>query len=361
MSEIKVPMAPGLFISKWRKQGPVDLENATLWRDEMGFDNWLNIAEAALFLDAAELVELIIPQLTKAQNATFSLVRRRMLGDTHLLPQIEDAIKICQNPEGRDLILEGRLRMEKGLVCFEMGDIETAQEDLNWAEVRLKSVAKAGREHDLSLLNKAAFHMAIGQQLMALQVYGDISRNEGHAHETIAISRLGASRIKASIGQMFDAARHAWNAHEHAIKAQQISMALEGGSLFLEMTMGCQKDDAMRMAVQVDNSKPRDLNEPEPVLEVNPLDIDGVFNWCIEHLPESTSGEDRPDLRALLSIAAKLGKITEVELFSNLLQQPDSVEDSMLAAICQAICNDDEDAKNMWGARLAQLTLLSQD
>lgn len=255
MSQINVSQAPGYYISKWRKLGPVDIETATIWRDEMGFDNWLSIAEAGLFLDAAELVGLITPQFTAAQAATFSLVRRRMLGDTHLLNSIEDAIVICQTPETRDLVLEGRLRMEKGLVCFEMGEVETAQEDLNWAEVRLKSVAKAGREHDLSLLNKAAFHMAIGQQLMALQVYGDISRSEGHAHETIAISRLGASRIRASIGHMFDAARHAWNAHEHAILAQQFGMALEAGSLFIELSIGNQKEDAERMSIQVNKAK----------------------------------------------------------------------------------------------------------
>ena len=358
MSKIAIAQAPGYYISKWRKEGPVDLETATLWRDEMGFENWLNIAEAALFLDAAELVELITPQLSAAQEVTFSLVRRRMLGDTHLLGSIEDAIKICRDPETRDLVLEGRLRMEKGLICFEMGDMETAQDDLNWAEVRLKSVAKAGREHDLSLLNKAAFHMALGQQLMALQVYGDISRSGGHAHETIAISRLGACRIKASIGQMYDAARHAWNAHEHAIIAQQINMALEAGSLFLELSLANQKEGAERMSIQVANSKPRDIEEEAPVLEVNPLDLEGVFNWCIENLPEETLGEDRPDIRALISIAAKLDKIADVELFSKIMKEPKSVDDAMLAAICQAISQDD-DTKTKWASRLAELTLLS--
>ncbi|MDG1546381.1 MAG: hypothetical protein P8Q55_03225 [Candidatus Poseidoniaceae archaeon] len=359
MSEINITQAPGNYISKWRKEGPVDIETATIWRDDMGFKNWLNIAEAALFLDAAELLEIITPQLSPAQEATFSLVRRRMLGDTHLLHSIEDAIKICQEPETRDLVLEGRLRMEKGLICFEMGDTETAKDDLDWAEVRLKSVAKAGREHDLALLNKAAFHMALGQQLMALQVYGDISRHAGHAHETIALSRLGASRIKAAIGQMFDAARHAWNAHEHAIIAKQTGMALEAGSLFLEISLANQKVDAERMAVQVENSEPRNLDEEAPKLEVNPLDIAGVFNWCVSQLPKDTLGEDRPDLRALISIAAKLECIEDVELFRKLLAEPESVEDPMLAAICQAICKD-EDGITSWASRLAQLTLMDQ-
>jgi hypothetical protein len=193
--------------------------------------------------------------------------------------------------------------------------------------------------------------------LMALQVYGDISRSEGHAHETIAISRLGASRIRASIGHMFDAARHAWNAHEHAILAQQVGMALEAGSLFIELSIGNQKQDAERMSIQVENAKPRDIDEGAPVLEVNPLDIDGVFDWCVERLPEDTLGEDRPDIRALISIASKLGKLADVELFVKLMKQPKSVEDPMLAAICQAICENETD-KAQWITRLTELTIL---
>ena len=34
------------------------------------------IIEAALYLDAAELVELLLPELTPAQRATFDLVKK---------------------------------------------------------------------------------------------------------------------------------------------------------------------------------------------------------------------------------------------------------------------------------------------
>ena len=167
--------APGIFISKWREDGPVSLKKAKQWRDEFGWNDWMAIIEAALYLDAAELVELLLPELTPAQKATFDLVRRRMLGDNRLEESIDKALEICRNPDTRDLALEGRLRMERGLQRFEHGDRIGAEEDLTWAETRLKSVAKASRDHDLSLLNKAAYHMACGEDLMALQVYGDIS------------------------------------------------------------------------------------------------------------------------------------------------------------------------------------------
>ena len=155
------PKAPGLFISKWREEGPVLLADAEQWRNDFGWNDWMAIIEAALYLDAAELIELVTPELTPAQKATFDLVRRRMLGDTRIEEAIDKALEICRTPETRDLALEGRLRMERGLQRFEKGDAVGAEEDLTWAETRLKSVAKASRDHDLSLLNKAAYHLSL--------------------------------------------------------------------------------------------------------------------------------------------------------------------------------------------------------
>ena len=82
------PKAPGLYISRWREEGPVGYDEALQWREDFGWGDWMAIIEAALYLDAAELVELLLPELTPAQRATFDLVRRRMLGDLRL----EDAI-----------------------------------------------------------------------------------------------------------------------------------------------------------------------------------------------------------------------------------------------------------------------------
>ena len=147
--------------------------------------------------------------------------------------------------------------------------------------------------------------MATNAPLMALHVYSEITRDGDHADETIAISRLGASRIRASLGHMFDAARHAWNAHAHAIKAFQTNMAIEAGTLFLELSLSNIDEDAERMMDQVKNAKPRKVEDEEPKLSVNPKDIDGVFNWCFENLPKTNSGEHRPDLRAMV-IAQKI-------------------------------------------------------
>ena len=354
MSEIEVPNAPGYFISRWRELGPVDIATLEEWRKEMNWDTWLPLAEAALFLDAAELLALIDTVLTPAEKATLSLVRRRMLGDSRLQQAIEEALDIARSPESRDLALEGRLRMELGLAKYELGDTEAAKEDLTWAETRLKSVAPASRDHDLSLINKAALHTACGEPLMALTVYSEIPRNGDHADETVALSRLGASRISAALGHSFDSVRHAWNAHAHALKANQIGMAIEGGALFLDFASDSSNSSAEKMHQQIENAKPRDAGEELRELKVHPEDLTDVFEWCCANLPEKNTGDDRPDLRAMVSLAHRLDKMQQ---FDSLIQNPDEIEDPMLVAVVQN-CITDEELKLRWNVRLATLTMV---
>lgn len=354
MSEIEVPNAPGYFISRWRELGPVDIATLEEWRKEMNWDTWLPLAEAALFLDAAELLALIDTVLTPAEKATLSLVRRRMLGDSRLQQAIEEALDIARSPESRDLALEGRLRMELGLAKYELGDTEAAKEDLTWAETRLKSVAPASRDHDLSLINKAALHTACGEPLMALTVYSEIPRNGDHADETVALSRLGASRISAALGHSFDSVRHAWNAHAHALKANQIGMAIEGGALFLDFASDSSNSSAEKMHQQIENAKPRDAGEELRELKVHPDDLTEVFEWCCANLPEKNTGDDRPDLRAMVSLAHRLDKMQQ---FDSLIQNPDEIEDPMLVAVVQN-CITDEELKLRWNVRLATLTMV---
>ena len=354
MTTIDPPQGPGVFISRWRTEGPVSSDVLATWKDELDWPSWLSLAEAALFMDAPELLETMTVHLSDGEEAVLRLVRRRWLGDTRLTEAIEEALVVVRSPATRDLALEGRLRMERGLVRFEEGDMDGAEEDLTWAETRLKSVAKASRDHDLALLNKAAYHMAQGEALMALQVYGDISRKGGHAHETIAISRLGASRIRHALGHEFDAGRHAWNAHKHAMLASQVSMAIEAGSLFLDLAIGHQSNEAPPMHVQVEEAQPLDLEAEPPVLNVHPDDVMGVFDWCVDHLGDGWGGAERPGVRAMLTMAHRLGRM---DRFTDLMNRPESVEDPMLAAVAQA-CADSSEATEAWGLRLSELTML---
>ena len=83
MSEIEVPNSPGYLFPNG-EQTDLSTTHPEQWKHEMQIESWLMIAEAALFLDAAELFEQIKPLLTPAEAATIGLVRRRMLGDNKL-------------------------------------------------------------------------------------------------------------------------------------------------------------------------------------------------------------------------------------------------------------------------------------
>jgi hypothetical protein len=71
-------------------------------------------------------------------------------------------------------------------------------------------------------------------------------------------------------------------------------------------------------------------------------------------MPEESSGADRPDLRAMVSLAHRFEKL---DTFSEILNNPDSVEDPMLAAIVQSFIQD-QHLKGLWDIRLATLTML---
>jgi hypothetical protein len=131
-------------------------------------------------------------------------------------------------------------------------------------------------------------------------------------------------------------------------------MAIEAGTLFLELSLGNIQDNAERMMEQVKNAKPRKVEDPEPQLLVNSKDVNGVFTWCLQNLPKTNSGEHRPDLRAMVSIAKNLDKL---DSFSSLFAEPDEVEDATLAAMIQ-VCTDDEEHVKKWGERLSVLTLI---
>ena len=321
--------------------------------EKMGWTSWLGVAELGLVL-GSDIVEFLSDKLTHAESKVLNLVKMRIEGVLNI-ESIEEALVVARDPESRDLALEGRLRMERGLVNFENGDLDGARDDLTWAETRLKSVAKASRDHDISLLNKAAFHISIDEPLMALHVHGEISRNAGHAHETIAISRIQAARIHLMFDHMYDAARCAFNAHAHAMIAKQVELAVESGAIFVEISAGFIDENADKFADQIIDSKPPVIGETSPTLQVHPDDINGVLEWCVENTHEGYSGQERPDLRALMLLTKKLER---TELFSELLSSPNEVEDAMLAALCASVSVGDQAI--LWTERVTDIMTLKE-
>jgi hypothetical protein len=319
--------------------------------EKMRWTSWLGVAELGLVMNS-DIVEFLDDKLTPAETEVLNLVKKRLNGEINL-ESIENALVVARDPETRDLALEGRLRMERGLVHFENGSIEEARDDLTWAETRLKSVSKASRDHDISLLNKAAFHLSIDESMMALQVHGEISRSAGHANETIAISRIQAARIHLAFGHIFDAARCAFNSHAHSMIAKQTELAVESGAIFVEIASEYTNESADKFADQIMDAKPLSIGENAPILQVHPDDVNGVFEWCVENTIEGYSGDDRPDLRALLMLAKRLKR---ENLFTELLNSPNLVEDAMLAALC--VSASEGEMADTWTKRVTELLTL---
>ena len=93
--------------------------------EKMGWKSWLGVAELGLVMDS-QIVDFIRERLSPAELKVLELVEMRLSGEINL-DSIEEALVVARDPETRDLSLEGRLRMERGLVYFEKGDIENAR------------------------------------------------------------------------------------------------------------------------------------------------------------------------------------------------------------------------------------------
>ncbi len=331
------------------------VEALQTWMDDAGVDGWLRLCEAAIFLGAPGLVTAWRTHLSPAEATVLDLVERRSTGRTVEASHLDAALEVCRAQDTRDLALEGRVRMERGLHRYEGGDVEGARDDLTWAETRLSSVAKASRDHDLSLLNKAAFHLAVGEAIMALQTYGELSRTAGHADESIAISRLAAGRIHADLGQEFDALRLLWLGHAHAIRAGQTMLAIEAGTTFVDLAEQHLTNDAAPMAQQVEEAAPRSAGGPVPQPAVLRSEAEAVLTWCSEACGDDLSGPERPELRAVALLAGRYGR---TDLVERLLNAAEAVDDPMLCAVMQQV---DADNASRWATRMAALALKGLD
>ena len=112
------------------------LEQVTSWMEEAGVTDWLHLCEAAVFMGALDRVDEWSSELTPAQLAVLEMVRIRAARGALDETIIEAALAVCSSQDTRDLALEGRVRMERGLFLFEQGDHEGARDDLTWAETR---------------------------------------------------------------------------------------------------------------------------------------------------------------------------------------------------------------------------------
>ena len=78
MTVIEPPKGPGSFVSRWRTEGPVDSDILAMWKEELDWPSWLSLAEAALFMDAPELLDAMA---SKSSGA--SMNRAASANDNH--------------------------------------------------------------------------------------------------------------------------------------------------------------------------------------------------------------------------------------------------------------------------------------
>jgi len=271
----------------------------------------LETAECALALGDLGLLNIISEGLTAAEAHMLDLITARIEGDDEAMSTcIEDALLLVRESESRDLILEGRLRMERGLLKVQAGEFEDALDDLEWALSRLKSLVPQSHLHGLSLINKAAYHEHQDEAMMALHLYGEIPLESEFPPEIIAFSRIGAARIHAAHGAFSDAFRHLWNAHRLFSDAGEFGLAWHAGLEFLRVSHAFADPTAIRMAQQAETAAPRQAGEALVVASVHPIDL-SLMAQNLRNQTEITESIQSEDLEFIDDIIAHCCLIEE--------------------------------------------------
>ena len=262
------------LVNKWLFK-PFEIDEFEKMVNEINASNpHLEVAECALSLGIDELYNLSIVNLNDAENLILELISLRKSGEMDgMFNNIDTALGIVRKKESRDLVLEGRLRMELGLIKVQTNSKDDPNEDFDWAMKRLSSVSTYSRLHGLSIINKAAYHEHVNEDLMALHLYGEIPLKGEFPVEIVGFSRIGAARIMMSLGNTKEACRHLYNAHNVFTNSNNIELAWHSGFEFLKIGTQFIGINAERMSVQVKNSKPMEAGEEKPLTQINPLDL----------------------------------------------------------------------------------------
>jgi len=262
------------FVNRWLSSPFDDEEYERLLKDLDSSNPNLEISECALSLGIDELYKISKEKLNEAELLILELINMRNSGDIdNMYSNIDKALLIVRTKKTRDLVLEGRLRMELGLIKVQSNSKDDPLEDFEWALKRLSSVSEYSRLHGLSIINKAAYHEHVNEKLMALHLYGEIPLKGDFPQEVVAFSRIGASRIMMEIGHIADSCRHLYNAHTIFTKTNNKELAWHSGFQFLNAAVPYVNINAERMVEQVVNAKPRELGEEIPSPKIHPLDL----------------------------------------------------------------------------------------
>ncbi|MBJ23455.1 MAG: hypothetical protein CMB64_02180 [Euryarchaeota archaeon] len=262
------------LVNEWIKN-PLEEEKLNEAINEIESSNpFLEVAECSISLGLTELYDLVYPKLKDSEKLILELISLRNESNFEkMFENIEEGLTLVRDKKSRDLVLEGRLRMELGLLKIQSNSKESPEVDFEWALRRLSSVSEFSRLHGLAIINKAAYHEKIDEKLMALHLYGEIPINSDFPLEVIGFSRIGAARILVQINHISDACRHLYNAHNIFLESKNLELAWHSGFQFLSISSKHVDINAERMEIQIASAKPRELGDEMPEAKIHPRDL----------------------------------------------------------------------------------------
>lgn len=213
-----------------------------------------------------------------AQALFAAAIARQQRDEATLAAALETAHVALRQPGGRDVALEALLRIERGLVAFEAGEQEVARDHFDWAEQRAKAVGPTSALYGRAVLAKGSFHEAIGEPLMALHVYSEISRHSDHPPEVLGLTRLRAGAILAGLDRQQGALRAFWIAREALASAGEELAALEATLAWCDLGLRCLDPKAASFKAQLAATSVQDDLDRAHTAAVAPSDVERLLD-----------------------------------------------------------------------------------
>ncbi|PXF24088.1 MAG: hypothetical protein CXX72_00230 [Methanobacteriota archaeon] len=276
---------------------------------ELDADERFPVAEHAAAEQEEALVSALAPVLSEAELQFVNFRRAQATNDaTAATEAIRACVADCRRGGKRDHRLEARARMEQGLIRFSQGEEEEAGVDLRWAMERLKVLDEGSAAHGVALLNMAAWHETRAEWMMGLAMHSEISRHGPHLEETVALSRLAASRLQMHLRDHESALRHSWVAVHGLSDAGLSGLAVEAALIWLNLALTEVDGDAPRMQTRVEESFPRKVGQ-QFVLNSHPEDVAFAYDVVLDSWDGAGAGTDRVDLKLMLQASRVLGMV----------------------------------------------------
>lgn len=234
---------------------------------------------------------------------------------------------MTRRPGCRNLLLEARARMHRGLARCSLGDAD-AVNDLKWAMERFRALSPTSREHGFAVLNLASHHAQSGEHMMALATLSEISRKGMFPDIIVGLSRRSAARSYAVIGDLSTAVRHHWVAWRLFCQEDTVALAESSALHCLDLMLADVSVDADSIERIIEDARPR----PRDGIQIhasNPEDIAELVVWLSPRIVTDLGGESRPDLALLIEGC----RATGIALPDEIAKQSDQIQDPQVVQL----------------------------